>query len=295
MWLSSLRPTAPIITVSRALGTIMFYTPSSLLAKPRECRSLHSKNASPDISFATSAVQMCAVQFFVEGQPLVLAAAYCSSSTKVTSVDFGILFQKFKGKWIVGGDFNAKNQLWGSRWTTTRGRELATVLTRRQYGAPSNGQPTYWPIDHRKTPDVIDFFVVHQVHGHQCHIATVADVSSDHLPVCLTLSLHQPRKPPQLPLTNRLTDWSHYRSLIDTASQHHHPIKTASNLDDSVTQVTRTLQTAARTSTLPLPTSLAHSISPAFTNICHERHRAWKILAASTIACSTTRIPPLWH
>lgn len=104
------------------------------------------------------------------------------------SDDFDILFQKFRGTWIIGGDYNAKHSTWGSRLTNTRGRELTKVLTQRRYEALSSGEPTYWPSHHGRIPDIIDFFVSRGITREQCRVSTEADLSLDHVPVILTIS-----------------------------------------------------------------------------------------------------------
>lgn len=60
---------------------------------------------------------------------------------------------------IAGGDFNAKHHFFGSRLTSTKGRELLKAGTDLKYNFVSGGGCTYWPTDPNKLPDLIDFFV----------------------------------------------------------------------------------------------------------------------------------------
>jgi len=212
-----------------------------------------SLNHSPGVSFTSSHVQMCAIQLLIDGQPLTIASVYCSPSCKLTSVDFDLLFQNLSGKWIAGGDFNAKNPIWGSRILNTRGRELATVLERRNLESLSSGEPTYWPSDLRKKPDVIDFFVARHIHHHQLQITTIADLSSDHVPICATLQLQASTKSTVSSLVNRYTDWDLYRSYLESNSQHHIPIQSEVDIELAVSAFTGALQNAAHLSTPSLP------------------------------------------
>ena len=61
------------------------------------------------------------------------------------------------------GDYDAKHPHWGSRLTTTRGRELQNAMTENKYEQLSTSQPTYWPTDRNKTTDVLDFFVTKNI------------------------------------------------------------------------------------------------------------------------------------
>lgn len=101
-----------------------------------------------DMSYTIAFIQICPICLFVDGQALILASVYCSPSSKLASVYFDLLFYNLSGRWIIDGDFNTKHQICGSQRTFTRGRDLAKVL-HHHYKAISNGEPTYWPIDHR--------------------------------------------------------------------------------------------------------------------------------------------------
>lgn len=142
-----------------------------------------------DIIYCTPHIQCCAIRMPVENKIMNFSSVYCSPSTKMDSNDLDLLFQHLSGTWLIGGDFNAKHSIWLSRITTTRGRELAKVLTQRNYETISNNEPTYWPADLKKIPDVIDFFVFNHLHRHQCQVQTIADLNSDHVFVSLSHTL----------------------------------------------------------------------------------------------------------
>ena len=76
---------------------------------------------------------------------------------------FETFFQTLGPKFIGGGDYNCKNILWGSRLTTTKGRELSNVLLEKNYSFLSTGTPTYWPTDENKIPDLLDFFIINRI------------------------------------------------------------------------------------------------------------------------------------
>ncbi|XP_017762403.1 PREDICTED: tigger transposable element-derived protein 1-like [Eufriesea mexicana] len=78
---------------------------------------------------------------------LVTSAVYCPLKHNLKEENFQDFFSTIGPKFIVGGDFNSKNTLWGSRLTTAKGKELAKLLQEKKYAFLSSGTPTYWPTD----------------------------------------------------------------------------------------------------------------------------------------------------
>lgn len=140
-----------------------------------------------------------------------------------------------------------------ARTITTRGRELLSVIEKSNLKVILNGDPTYWPADPSKRPDVINFFVAKRIHRPQCSLTTLADLSSDHVPVLRNLSLLVSLRPSLYSLTDRHMDWNLYRQQIEANSQHHIPIRIAADLDMAVKNFTFVLQEAAHLS-IPTPT-----------------------------------------
>ena len=158
---------------------------------------------------------MCAVSIQTRSTSIVLAALYCTPSKRIDAVDFDLVFQNLGPCWLAGGDYNAKHSHWGSRCITPRGRELAKVAEQRQYDFISNGEPTYWPSDPLRNPDVIDFFLSRGTTRRHCAVSTVADLSSDHIPVFLDYATSpQPTICPA-GLSNKYTNWEKFRELIE--------------------------------------------------------------------------------
>jgi hypothetical protein len=51
---------------------------------------------------------------------------------------------------LVGVDFNAKHQYWGSRLINPKGRELYQTIQEKQVEILSTGKPTYWPTGYQQ-------------------------------------------------------------------------------------------------------------------------------------------------
>jgi len=88
---------------------------------------------------------------------------------------------------IAGGDYNAKHSHWGSRLITPKGRELFKAMQMQNLEHFLTGQPTYWPTDKRKVPD-LDFAVIRRIPPHSYTAESTTDLTSDHSPVFITLN-----------------------------------------------------------------------------------------------------------
>ncbi len=178
---------------------------------------------------------------------------------------------------IIGGDYNAKHPMRGSRLTNSRGRERFKVLTRHGYEALSSSEPTYWPSHRHRIPDTIDFFVFRGVSHSQCRVSTVADLSSDHVPVILSFSWRPLPLVKDLPLVLCYTDWDNFCELVTMHSKHTVAITTTTELDYSIQHFTHLVQQAVEQSTPPLPppTSSAR-LSVKYQALFCNRHAARK-------------------
>jgi hypothetical protein len=58
---------------------------------------------------------------------ITITAVYSPPQHNLKKEHFETFFQKLEPKFIAWGDYNTKHILWGSRLTTTKGRELLKV------------------------------------------------------------------------------------------------------------------------------------------------------------------------
>ena len=117
-----------------------------------------------------------------------VAAVYCPPKHNLKEEQFQTFFQTLGPRFIAGGDYNSKHNVWGSRLTTTKGRELLKATQEQNYLYLSTGTPTYWPTDSNKTPDLLDFFVTKGISSGYTDIQPCYDLTSDHSPIIATIS-----------------------------------------------------------------------------------------------------------
>ena len=79
-----------------------------------------------------------------------------------------------------------------------KGRELFNVLQYNNIKYISTRQPTYWPSDPNKLPDLLDFCVTKGIDTKKLTVASCLDLTSDHTPILITMYTHtlgKPKKP----------------------------------------------------------------------------------------------------
>ena len=94
---------------------------------------------------------------------ITVAAVYWPPRHNLKKEQFETFFQTLGSKFITDGNYNSKHTLWGSRLTTTKGRDLSKVLQEKNSSFLSTGSPTYWPTDDNKIPDLLDFFITNGI------------------------------------------------------------------------------------------------------------------------------------
>jgi hypothetical protein len=70
---------------------------------------------------------------------LTVTAVYSPPKQNIKTTVYEHFFQTLGHRFIEGGDYNAKNTYWGSRTTTTKGRELYKAM--RKNNEPARSLP----------------------------------------------------------------------------------------------------------------------------------------------------------
>lgn len=184
--------------------------------------------------FSTEEIQATVIKVETPTNSLIVAGIYSPPRHSIKNEFYSRFLQKLGDRFIVGGDFNAKNTFWGSRLTTTKGRELLTAINENYCDVFSSGSPTYWPSDPRKKPDLIDFFVAKNISRNYINIENSQYMNSDHSPVILTYSQNICMKQSPATLTNSRTNWKEFKAGLERKMDLSVPLKTTAQLDTEV-------------------------------------------------------------
>jgi hypothetical protein len=189
--------------------------------------------------------------------PITLSAVYCPPRHIISQNQFERFFNTLGNRFIAGGDFNAKHQVWGSRLATPRGRQLLRIINENHFNHFSTGEPTYWPTDVRKIPDLLDFLISKGINQNYTEVNSCLDLSSDHSPVMLNISTVVFNKRPREVLYNRNTDWNQFRNLINNRLNLNVPLLSCEDLENAVDYFVDCIQQTAKaaTPTLHYPNS----------------------------------------
>ena len=205
-----------------------------------------------------------------------MSAIYCPPRHAPPSATYAASFQSLGPRFLVGGDWNAKHTVWGARLKTPKGRALLSAIRGCHCTYLSIGEPTYWPTDQHRIPDLLDFFVARGVAANYVRIESVFELSSDHSPIIATVGAHGfPRVFPPTLVTHN-SDWKVFRAYITDHMILNLRIKQCSELEDATHYFTTLLQEAAWHSTHPPRTPLApvHTTPLHIRKLVAEKRRA---------------------
>ena len=68
--------------------------------------------------YKTQHIQATSIMLMDACGHIMFAAVYCPPKHKITQQAFATFFKSIGTRFIAGGDYNAKHQLWGSRFNT---------------------------------------------------------------------------------------------------------------------------------------------------------------------------------
>lgn len=189
--------------------------------------------------------QVTAITINTGKEKITIAAIYCPPRHNQKKESYLNVLSQLGNKFIIGGDFNAKNTLWGSRLSTTKGKELHKAAAELGCCYQTTRKPTYWPADPGKIPDLLDFFITRKISSNYIIVEENFDLDSDHSPVILTLSENIIKKEHNPTLVNRKTDWEGFQEELSNYIQLNVPLKTTEQLNQEAEKFVTDIQQAA--------------------------------------------------
>jgi hypothetical protein len=196
--------------------------------------------------------------------PLTIMAVYFPPNPIVTQEQLHTYYNSLGKRFIAGGDYNAKHTAWGSKLIKPRERVIFKTMERLHLRHLSTGEPTYWPSDINKLPDLVDFCVTKGIPPTSATATSCLDLSSDRSPVLAFIATY-PLTPVKTPhLSNRQTNWDLFRHLITERLTLKIPLKTPEDIEEAVKLFNDTVQWAGWTATPNPPAPLRHTRLPSF-------------------------------
>lgn len=208
---------------------------------------------------------------------LVISAIYCPPRHQISKDQFCNFYKSLGDRFMAAGDYNAKHTYWGSRLITPKGRVLYDVISKIGLNVISSGQPTYWPTDRQKIPDVIDFGVIKGIPIDFIQVESSLDLSSDHSPSIVTIrSFHETDSSPgSLTAAAKRINWLKYKKYLSTHCSEDIALRTTEDVDFSISNLEETIKAAAENATTYHQQSRYNRISSAeVERLVSEKRRA---------------------
>lgn len=199
--------------------------------------------------FKENHIQATSVQITSINLPLIISAIYCPPSQNIEEKDFSTFFKELGTRFIAGGDYNAKHTMWGSRLVTNRGRELLKTTRKLNLSHISTGEPTYWPSDLNKMPDLIDFCIFKGIEQRHLEASSCFDLSSDHSPILVTVNHSVQLKQKNPSVHSKFTNWPRFRQIVNETLSINVPLKDDNDIENAVKMFTTVIQNAGWEST----------------------------------------------
>lgn len=194
-------------------------------------------------------IQATSVVVFDWISDITISALYCPPRHTIKEEHFNDYFKTLGNRFIAAGDYNAKHTFWGSRLTLPRGRELFKCVQTGNLIVTSTGQPTYWPSDEGKIPDIIDFCISKGISKNNISCHSCWDLSSDHSPILVEIGTQVTEINKKCILHNKHTNWPLFRTLIDNTFDEPIALQTETDIINSIYFFTTSIQSAAWNST----------------------------------------------
>jgi exonuclease III len=179
-------------------------------------------------------MQAATIRLDAHPWPLTISAIYCPPRHVISPDEYMTLFRSLGSRFLIGGDWNAKHTAWGPRLTTPKGRNVFKAISSYNCHYFSTGEPSYWPTDLTKLPDLLDVFVARGIPANYIQVESAFELSSDHSPVIATIGAsiitqqpfqRSPRPTPTgicsvITLTNILTSAYASRNMQSKTKRH---------------------------------------------------------------------------
>jgi len=162
---------------------------------------------------------------------------------------------------------------------------LAKVIQAQNYSDLSTGSPTYWPTDAKKIPDLLDFFITNGISTTYADVQASYDITSDHTPIIVTISMTIVVRKPALLLHTSHTNWALYKTAVRDKVTTAMKLKTCEDIEIATSNFIGILRQAALAAT---PTR--HPLQPV-SNLPSEIKRLVAIKRQARSKWQTTHAP----
>lgn len=238
-------------------------------------------------------IQSTNVTIIDNNGPFTLSAIYCPPKFTIDKEKYKKFFDTLGNRYLAGGDYNAKHPWWGSRSSTPnpKGRNLYSIIKSENLTTISTGEPTYWPSDIKKLPDLIDFAIIKGICPNRFSAKSSFDLSSDHSPIIINYKSKIEINMKHCAVYNSKTNWDTYKNILNDKITCDIPLKSPQDVDNAIHELTENIQTAAKMATpnYALNPKIKNFTSKAILDKLKEKRNLRKIWQKSRLNSDKTR------
>lgn len=170
---------------------------------------------------------------------LHIICAYCSPNAEFTDKHIQTLMN-VGNKVIVMGDLNAKHNAWNCQRNNKRGRVLYNYVQHKNCTVLFPNEPTHHP-ENGSTPTTIDI-TINKNCNQASNIQILNELSSDHVPITLTLTKQIKNTNKSIQYDYDKVDWDKFTKLTNEQININPTIENAENIDREVQRLTSKIQ-----------------------------------------------------
>ena len=198
-------------------------------------------------------IQAAIIKLTIKHTPITIASVYCPPKHKINITQYEQFFTTLGHYFIVGGDLNAKNKIWGCRSNNPKGVSLHKTTNKKSFSIISPPNPTYWPTSLQKNPDILEIFITKLPKQLYSLIDNLLNPCSDHSPVLLSIDATPPIRPEKPSLTNGIMNWKKFQDDIQKQINLKTKLKSPDDIEDAVENLTSLIQNSAWNASTPIP------------------------------------------
>ncbi|KAL4141647.1 hypothetical protein QTP88_004249 [Uroleucon formosanum] len=194
---------------------------------------------------------------------------HISDYDKIMSLDNSI---------IMAGDLNAKHTNWGCRVSNPNGTKLLSFIANTPYAINAPNEPTYFPSDCNRQPDILDILLIKSI-PFSCTQEALAELDSDHIPIKITINSSSQSYQSNNSLFKGKPNWNIFSNQINTNLIIPKTIPTIQAAEQMSEHLTAVIADAARACSKPTlhNTKDIGYLPPYLFSLIQRKHQARRI------------------
>ncbi|KAL4144100.1 hypothetical protein QTP88_006330 [Uroleucon formosanum] len=189
------------VTQSRAMGGV------AILVRARI-----KQQVIPNLNLLS--LEAVAVLIKLNNRYVTIVSAYQPPSRQMQMSDYDKVMN-LDNSIIMAGDLNAKHTNWGCRVINPNGTKLLSFIANTPYTNYAPNEPTYFPSDVNRQPDILDILLIKSF-PLICTQEALAELDSDHIPVKITINSSSQSYQSNNSLIKGKPNWDIFSNQINT-------------------------------------------------------------------------------